>query len=47
LDVLQKVLGHASRKITAVYVDPAREEMDKQLQENALAGDPEQNHRCR
>jgi site-specific recombinase XerD len=34
--VVQKVLGHASRKTTSVYVELAREEMDKQLQENAL-----------
>ena len=36
LDVLQKALGHADRKTTAVYVDLARGEMDRQLQENAL-----------
>ena len=34
--VVQKVLGHASRKTTSVYVELAREEMDRQLQENAL-----------
>jgi site-specific recombinase XerD len=34
--VVQKVLGHASRKTTGVYVELAREEMDRQLQENAL-----------
>src|SRR3954452_62272 len=36
LEVLQKVLGHASRKTTSVYVELARAEMDRQLQENAL-----------
>jgi hypothetical protein len=30
--VVQKVLGHASRKTTSVYVELAREEMDRQLQ---------------
>ena len=36
LDVLQKALGHARRKTTTVYVEPARSEMDRQLQEHAL-----------
>jgi site-specific recombinase XerD len=36
LAVLQKVLGHASRKTAVVYVELAREEMDRQLQEHAL-----------
>jgi integrase len=34
--VVQKVLGHASRKTTSVYAELARKEMDRQLQENAL-----------
>jgi site-specific recombinase XerD len=34
--VVQKVLGHASQKTTSVYVELAREEMDRQLQEHAL-----------
>jgi site-specific recombinase XerD len=34
--VVQKMLGHASWKTTSVYVDLAREEMDRQLRENAL-----------
>jgi integrase/recombinase XerD len=36
LGVLQKVLGHADRKTTAVYEDLARDEMGQQLQEHAL-----------
>jgi integrase/recombinase XerD len=36
LDVLQKVLGHASVKTTGMYTEPARDEMNKQLEENAL-----------
>lgn len=36
LAVLQKVLGHADRKTTALYQDLARVEMDRQLQEHAL-----------
>jgi site-specific recombinase XerD len=36
LGVLQKVLGHASPKTTTVYVELARNEMGRQLQEHAL-----------
>jgi site-specific recombinase XerD len=35
-EVLQRVLGHASEKTMKVYVELAREEMDRQLQVNAL-----------
>jgi site-specific recombinase XerD len=34
--VIQDVLGHATLKSTTIYVPLAREEMDRQLQENAL-----------
>jgi site-specific recombinase XerD len=36
LDVVRKALGHASLKTTSIYVDLAREEMDRELQQNAL-----------
>jgi integrase/recombinase XerD len=36
IDVLQKVLGHASPKSLTVYLDLARDELDRQLQEHAL-----------
>jgi site-specific recombinase XerD len=36
LDVVRKALGHSSLKTTSIYVDLAREEMDRELQENAL-----------
>jgi len=36
LQVIKEVLGHASLKTTTIYVGLAREEMDRQLQENAL-----------
>ena len=35
-ELLQKVLGQASRKTVSVYVELAREAMDQQLQEHAL-----------
>ena len=36
LRVVQEVLGHSSLKTTSLYVSLAREDMDRQLQENAL-----------
>ncbi len=36
LPVVQQALGHASLKTTSLYVQLAREDMDRQLQENAL-----------
>lgn len=36
LDVVRQALGHASLKTTSIYVDLAREVMDKELQANAL-----------
>src|SRR5512144_115907 len=36
LRVIQETLGHADLKTTTIYVGLAREEMDRQLQENAL-----------
>jgi site-specific recombinase XerD len=36
LRVVQEVLGHSSLKTTSIYVSLAREDMDRQLQENAL-----------
>lgn len=36
LDVVRKALGHESLKTTSIYVDLAREVMDKESQENAL-----------
>jgi site-specific recombinase XerD len=36
LPVVQKALGHESLQTTSIYVDLAREEMDKALQQNAL-----------
>jgi len=36
VEVLQKALGLVDRKATAVYVELARGEMDRQLQEHAL-----------
>jgi site-specific recombinase XerD len=36
LQVIKEVLGHASLKTTTIYVGLAREEMHRQLQENAL-----------
>ena len=36
LRVIQEALGHASLETTSLYVGLAREEMDRQLQENAL-----------
>jgi len=36
LQVIKEVLGHASLKTTTIYVGLAREEMDRQLQENAV-----------
>jgi site-specific recombinase XerD len=36
LKVLQETLGHSSLDTTTIYVSLAREEMDRQLQENAL-----------
>lgn len=35
-ELLQKVLGQASRKTVSMYVELAREAMDQQLQEHAL-----------
>jgi site-specific recombinase XerD len=36
LHVLRKVMGHESLDTTSIYVDLARAQMDKELQENAL-----------
>jgi site-specific recombinase XerD len=36
LDVIRQVLGHESLKTTSIYVDLARDMMDKELQANAL-----------
>jgi site-specific recombinase XerD len=36
LDVVRQALGHTSLKTTSIYVDLAREVMDKELQANAL-----------
>lgn len=36
LDVIRQALGHSSLKTTSIYVELAREVMDKELQENAL-----------
>ena len=36
LDVVRQVLGHASLAITSIYVELARDVMDRELQENAL-----------
>jgi len=36
LDVIRKALGHESLDTTSIYVNLAREEMDKELQEHAL-----------
>lgn len=36
LDVVRQALGHSSLKTTSIYVELAREVMDKELQENAL-----------
>jgi integrase/recombinase XerD len=36
MKVIQDTLGHASLKSTTIYVSLAREEMNRQLQENAL-----------
>lgn len=36
LDVVRQVLGHTSLKTTSIYVELARDVMDKELQENAL-----------
>lgn len=36
LRVLQEMLGHSSLKTTSIYVSLAREDMDRQVQENAL-----------
>jgi site-specific recombinase XerD len=36
LDVVRQVLGHRSLATTSLYMDLAREVMDKELQENAL-----------
>jgi site-specific recombinase XerD len=36
LDVVRQVLGHSSLATTSIYVDPARDVMDRELQENAL-----------
>lgn len=36
LDVVRQALGHASLATTSIYVSLAREEMDKELQANAL-----------
>ena len=36
LDVVRQVLGHSSLATTSIYVNLARDVMDKELQENAL-----------
>src|SRR5581483_2276489 len=36
LDVVRQALGHSSLKTTSIYVELARDVMDKELQENAL-----------
>jgi site-specific recombinase XerD len=36
LAVVQKAMGHESLDTTSIYIDLAREQMDKELQENAL-----------
>lgn len=36
LDVIRKAMGHESLDTTSIYIDLAREQMDKELQENAL-----------
>ena len=36
LDVVRRALGHADIKTTSVYVELAREMMDKELQANTL-----------
>ncbi len=36
LDVVRQALGHESLQTTSIYIDLAREVMDKELQENAL-----------
>jgi site-specific recombinase XerD len=36
LDVVRQALGHADLKTTSIYVDLARDVMDKELQANAL-----------
>ena len=36
LDVVRQALGHSSLKTTSIYVELAREVMDRELQANAL-----------
>jgi site-specific recombinase XerD len=36
LDIIKKAMGHESLETTSIYIDLAREQMDKELQENAL-----------
>ena len=36
VSVLQRALGHESLDTTSIYIELAREQMDKELQENAL-----------
>jgi site-specific recombinase XerD len=36
LNVVKEALGHSSPETTSIYVQLAREDMDRQLQENAL-----------
>jgi integrase/recombinase XerC len=36
LDVVRQALGHESLETTSIYVELAHEQMDKELQENAL-----------
>jgi integrase/recombinase XerD len=36
LDIVRQALGHESLNTTSIYVDLAREVMDKELQANAL-----------
>jgi site-specific recombinase XerD len=36
LRVIQEVLGHIGLDTTTIYVPLARDEMDRQMQENAL-----------